>query len=139
MICYSSWICCSTNILRHFSAFVIPIAGAPWRQRVTVFFLADQNEIQLFSGSSVLWHITKLVKRHSCCSQVFSSPICFLIFSVFIRAHIYTVLYAAQITRCVQSTARPTRLTDPTTFSFSRRMINIDIIQCDLFWAFPHA
>lgn len=77
---------------RHFSPFMIPVAGAPRTQNVSVFFFlllfflllftVDQNEIQLFSVSSFLWHITKLLERHSCCSQVFSSPICLLIFSL---------------------------------------------------------
>lgn len=67
----SLWACCSIWILRwtFFLAFMIPVAGAPKRQRASVFWLlfffspVDQNEIQLFSASSLLWHITKLLRK----------------------------------------------------------------------------
>lgn len=66
------------NSLRGFRrslATRIPVAPME-RACISCFCLTvDQNEIQLFSMSSVLWHIVKLLQRHSSCSPL--SPVCF--------------------------------------------------------------
>lgn len=53
--------------LSYFSAFSIPVAGASRQQHSSVFsfffFPAGQSEIQLFSVSSLLRHITKLLRK----------------------------------------------------------------------------
>lgn len=73
-----------TNSLSDFPAFIRPEAAALRRKHASV--LGD-----LFSSSGkmksnyFLWALSSGIscsERNSCCSQVFSSPICFVIFSL---------------------------------------------------------
>lgn len=55
-------------------------------------FTVDQNEIQLFSMSYVLWHIVKLLQSHSSCprlSPVFFFPRPFLFTSLSLLLHLF--------------------------------------------------
>lgn len=62
----------SLRDFRHSLATRIPVAPME-RACISCFCLTvDQNEIQLFSMSSVLWHIVKLLQRHSSCSPLSS-------------------------------------------------------------------
>lgn len=104
---YSSWACLTTTVLRHFLAFVIPLAGAPRRQLASVlilfsfFFLfycgPKWNPIIFCEPPRLAQSRSKGIHVES---QVFSSPLCFLIFSLY-----FSFSHAVHICRqwgCVQ-------------------------------------
>lgn len=69
--------------LWYFSAFMIPVAGASRRQHASVFFFLQAK----MKSNYFLWALSSgtslsCSERHSCCSRAFSSPVCFLIFSL---------------------------------------------------------